>query len=728
MRALVDLAFAEGFRLELCWSGVRGAQQGVTVVTSDGDGGEQQFYSELPEEDLARLLRRCQDIVPASSPLLVFGDSDAVLQASLEFPGACAVLADQGRDPGELLQVLLEVLDKVGYQRPEFALAPDVLRTCLNMPEPGPGDRGILHFAGTGEDPGSQVLLRCLRNRSQPVHLRLVLTGASAATRELWCQQLDSEPDLSWELLTDVPSPAHFAGCIALVQPDSQHVEWQTWMMAMATRRVLVAGRHADSARLLKAPGICLPLGGRKAEGQFLVDPRCLDHALTLILDESPAARAKMRASAERARTWAQMHLDPEQPATKAAPRTFPRRPLVVLEAPMLERSSSSILTLETALALQRSGMVELRLCPSRPFKEDLAAFRQRYPSLVCCLSRPPAAADLWLRSGWPVLPHRPDASCFAVRIDWEYGSLPTELTPLVTEEADRVIVHSRVVQRALVVAGCDPARVVRIPHGVDAQTFNQDADALDRVMAFKRDKYAVLFVGELIWRKGFDLWVKTLLMAAKNGLPVCAVVKTPGGGSKYRGFEMRELLDRCLQKAPFLRILTIEEDLSGAEMAGLYRACDLLFHPYRGEGFCLPVLEAGACGLPVLATAGGSTDDFHDPALGIPAVRRYVDLPGPHEGRPHVLEPDAEQCAVIFADRIARLPELQARCRADAEDLRARHTWDQAAAVIAKLAFDALGVIPRCQRQRPELPMLRGSQGAGDRLPKGSLSQLLRS
>ena len=42
-----------------------------------------------------------------------------------------------------------------------------------------------------------------------------------------------------------------------------------------------------------------------------------------------------------------------------------------------------------------------------------------------------------------------------------------------------------------------------------------------------------------------------------------------------------------------------------------LYNIADLYISPYRGEGFNMPVLEAMSVGLPVLVSAGGSTDDF---------------------------------------------------------------------------------------------------------------------
>ena len=42
-----------------------------------------------------------------------------------------------------------------------------------------------------------------------------------------------------------------------------------------------------------------------------------------------------------------------------------------------------------------------------------------------------------------------------------------------------------------------------------------------------------------------------------------------------------------------------------------LYNACDCYLSPYIAEGFNMPVMEAAACGLPVIVSKGGATDDF---------------------------------------------------------------------------------------------------------------------
>src|SRR5581483_8736299 len=72
----------------------------------------------------------------------------------------------------------------------------------------------------------------------------------------------------------------------------------------------------------------------------------------------------------------------------------------------------------------------------------------------------------------------------------------------------------------------------------------------------------------------------------------------------------------------PPVRVLNVR--YHDGDMARLYRTAAALVQPYRGEGFCLPVLEGMACGTPPVVTAGGATDDFVDELVGyrIPAAR----------------------------------------------------------------------------------------------------------
>jgi len=101
-----------------------------------------------------------------------------------------------------------------------------------------------------------------------------------------------------------------------------------------------------------------------------------------------------------------------------------------------------------------------------------------------------------------------------------------------------------------------------------------------------------------------------------------------------------------------------LADDLDDEGLAALYRGCDVLVHPYRGEGFAMPVLEAMACGLPVVGVAAGGVAESVDEEVGQLAVAS---------------EPAAfaEAIEALFARDVAAVG-MAARRRA-AE----RHGWD---------------------------------------------------
>ena len=332
--------------------------------------------------------------------------------------------------------------------------------------------------------------------------------------------------------------------------------------------------RFAATAPILSRPGICHPLGGTYRDGVFEPDRRAIDSVLSGLWEKSD----EVRDVAVRGRWHVLEHHRRPALAPPMAPARS-RRATVVLEAPLFELSSSSILTLETARALQQRDRVDVHLVPRLPFDKDMVWLQERAPDLLPLLTRRPPPADLWLSAGWPPRPDRPDAQCHAVRLDWEYGALPVELTPLVTEEADLVVVHSRAVERMLAAAGRSSRRIARIPHGVDGSVFHEQATPNEQVLQFKGSRPALLFVGGMIWRKGIDLLLSTLLQRVRGSSEpsCCLVIKSSSAQRpRYAGYHLGELLER-VRRPSHARpdVLLLDGDLSDRpRWRGSTRAC----------------------------------------------------------------------------------------------------------------------------------------------------------
>jgi glycosyl transferase family 1 len=247
----------------------------------------------------------------------------------------------------------------------------------------------------------------------------------------------------------------------------------------------------------------------------------------------------------------------------------------------------------------------------------------------------------------------------------------------------DELWVPSEYVRRMYVEAGVDADRVVTIPNGVDLEAFRPDGP--ERALPGAGEGTRFLFVGGLIGRKGADLLFDAWRTAFAGREDVTLVLKDFGADDIYRNSGREPIRDH-IASGSLPRIVLIDEDLSTDEVAALYRACDVLVHPYRGEGFAMPVLEAMACGLPVIATAGGPTDEFLPGEAGWRIDSRKVHFPEDRidtletHGRPWLLEPDREHLVALLRQAdAADDEELDARGRAG-RDAAQSFSWDAVA------------------------------------------------
>jgi glycosyl transferase family 1/glycosyl transferase family 4 len=280
--------------------------------------------------------------------------------------------------------------------------------------------------------------------------------------------------------------------------------------------------------------------------------------------------------------------------------------------------------------------------------------------------------------------------------LPWEYGAPPREWVDQVNARVDRVWVPSEYVRRGYVEAGMPPGVVEVVPNGVDLERFSPEGPR--RELPGEAD-CTFLFVGGSIWRKGVDLLIAAWAEAFGRGDRVRLVIKDFGTDTHYRGQTAGTQIEELIARDDVAQVVYMDDDLSPHELAELYRACDVFVTPYRGEGFCLPALEAMACGLPVIHNGSGPTGEFvpADGGWAVPAERaplregaQLPELAGP--GYVHEVDPDALVQALRSAagdadDRRARA----AAARARAQDFH----WDRIAEIaersLATLAAEAL-------------------------------------
>ncbi|HEV7751514.1 MAG TPA: glycosyltransferase [Baekduia sp.] len=293
-----------------------------------------------------------------------------------------------------------------------------------------------------------------------------------------------------------------------------------------------------------------------------------------------------------------------------------------------------------------------------------------------------PHAADVEVRHQWPPDFRAPASGHLALIQPWEFGAIPAAwLEPLQTV-VDELWVPSAYVRDMYVNSGVDADRVFVVPNGVDLERYAPEGEAYDLSDA---RGVRFLFVGGAIARKGIDVLLSAYAEAFAGRDDVTLVVKDFGADGVYRGGD-RAALEAMAADPAGPRVVHLTPTLTDDEVAALYRACDVLVHPYRGEGFAMPVLEAMACGLPAIVTAGGPTDEFcpADAGWRIPSQRaripggRVGDMPLAGEG--WMLEPDRDALVALLREAADAGGEERARRGAAGRRAAEAYGWDAVA------------------------------------------------
>jgi glycosyltransferase involved in cell wall biosynthesis len=269
----------------------------------------------------------------------------------------------------------------------------------------------------------------------------------------------------------------------------------------------------------------------------------------------------------------------------------------------------------------------------------------------------------------------------------WEYGSIPAAWVEPMNRRMDEVWVPSNYVRDCFVRGGIDREKVHVVPYGINPERFRPGVKPLP-LPTNKTIKF--LFVGGAIPRKGIDILLDAYTGTFRRDEDVCLVIKGLGASTFYRGQAMEWRIRQLAADPTKPVIVYFETEVPAPEMPSLFQACTCLVHPYRGEGFGLPILEAMACGLPVIVPNHGASLDFCDDQVAYLVPAREVRLPDARVGDMPTVEPgwwaEVEPEALGAAmRRVFDHPNAAgALGKLAADKVRVEFTWAAAAQIAA--------------------------------------------
>jgi len=151
---------------------------------------------------------------------------------------------------------------------------------------------------------------------------------------------------------------------------------------------------------------------------------------------------------------------------------------------------------------------------------------------------------------------------------------------------------------------------ILYVPHGVDTQVFSPRADR-DEIRGFLGIPSDAFVVGMVAANKGIapsrKAFPEVFLAFAEfkrshpDALLYMHTLRTEG----HAGLNLQFLARSCgVSESDIVWVDQLSYmlgDIPGDKMAALYSVMDVLANPSYGEGFGIPILEAQACGVPVI-------------------------------------------------------------------------------------------------------------------------------
>lgn len=177
---------------------------------------------------------------------------------------------------------------------------------------------------------------------------------------------------------------------------------------------------------------------------------------------------------------------------------------------------------------------------------------------------------------------------------------------------ADAVVASSRDARARVLELGADPERVFDIPQGVDCQRFVPDTQR-----KAGEGRWQLLYAGRFDPKKGLGVLLDAMAILCQRRQDVSLKLV---GGSRAGGTD--EVFSQQARRLGIAERVEFVDSQPWAEMPAVMAAADIFVLPSFYDSFGIVLIEAMACGVPVVATRCGGPEDLVDDEVG-----RLVDV-----------------------------------------------------------------------------------------------------